>query len=657
VIPKGRAGELGYAKQVTPKVVAALEDYFDMAYPYIKLDVAVVPRFWGTMEHPGIVAMGQPLTLIRPDQETRPRKRSYANILAHEMSHYWFGDLVTMAWWDDTWLNEGLGEWSDMNITEAAEPTWRFRDDRVGIAVGAMYADEKLSTPPIRKPVTARADIQASFDNSITYFKSASTFRMFESFVGREAWRKFIHSYLRAHAWGNASAEDFLKDMSDNLGPAITTAMRSFLEQPGVPRIAAQLHCEAHKPPTVELSQQRSLPAGVTDPTPRLWNLPVCLRYGDGRSSFQECFPLSAATAVFELGQGNGPSANKPGGPRGCPTWMILNGDAVGYYRSTVEPTTARALLTPTSPIARAARPTPPERMMLVDDLAAAVDRDELSIDKLLPLAPLIAVDPDDKVARKAFSAAPIPLGGLDDAMYLAARRWYHKTFYARARQLGWHRRPKDSEELHELRRSIVPTVAYDDPALTAEANRLADQWLTTRGGVPDDLVGSVLSTAAWRGDAALFERYLATARNPRDRSEKQRMLGSLGAFADPALSEKALAIVLGHDFDLRDTLGVLWGVLGRRETRELGIAFVTAHLDELLARMREDEAAGLLSGLAGAFCDPGRRDQMAALVQPRAPRFGGAERHVARRLEAADQCIARVQRELPALRRVLGTK
>src|SRR6185436_1438011 len=112
-------------------------------------------------EHPGIVAMGQPLTLIRPDQETRSRKVDYANILAHELSHYWFGDLVTMAWWDDTWLNEALGEWSDMNITEAVEPTWRNRDDRVGMASSAMRADETLSTQSIRQPVTTREGIAA----------------------------------------------------------------------------------------------------------------------------------------------------------------------------------------------------------------------------------------------------------------------------------------------------------------------------------------------------------------------------------------------------------------------------------------------------------------------------------------------------------------
>jgi aminopeptidase N len=656
VVPKGRAGELGYARQVTPKVVAALEDYFDMAYPYGKLDVAVVPRYWGTMEHPGIVAMGQPLTLIRPDQETRGRKAGYANILAHELSHYWFGDLVTMAWWDDTWLNEALGEWSDMNITEAAEPTWRVRDERVGLAMSAMNADEALATRAIRRQVTTREGIAASFDNQITYAKGATMFRMFESFVGREAWRKFIHSYLSAHAWGNASAEDFLGNLSDNLGAPIAAAMRTFLEQPGVPRITAQLRCEANKPPRIELTQQRSLPAGVTDPEPKLWNLPVCLRYGDARSSAKECISLATATAAFELGAS--PPGTRSGELKsGCPTWIILNADALGYYRSTVDPAMVRALLTPSSATAKAARPTASERMMLIEDLSAAVLRDELAIDKMIELAPLIAADPDDKVARSALAAAPIPMNGLDDAMYRAARRWYQQAFQARAKQLGWHRGAKDSEERHELRQQLVPLVASEDPGLTAEATKLADQWLTDRTGLADDLARSALGVAAKHGDAARFDRYLAAATAARDRTEKQRLLGALGSFTDPALASKGLALVLGHELDLRDTLGILFGILAHRETRDLGFAFVTAHLDELLARMRDDEAAGLLGGLAGWFCSPDRKARMAELVVPRAAKIDGAQNQVTRGLEQADQCITLVQRQLPALRRLLKIK
>jgi aminopeptidase N len=653
VIPKGRAGELRYAREVTPKVVAALEDYFAMAYPYGKLDVAVVPRYWGTMEHPGIVAMGQPLTLIRPDQETRSRKRRYASILSHELSHYWFGDYVTMAWWDDTWLNEALGEWSDINITEAAEPSWRTRDSRLGIAERAMHADEALTTLAIRKPVTTRDAIQGSFDNAVTYYKGSSVFRMFEAFVGRDAWRTFINGYLRAHAWGNASADDFLRDAAGALGAPVAAALRTFLDQPGVPRVAAALRCEAGKAPRIELSQQRSLPPDAHEDAARRWQVPVCFRYGTAAASFRECRLLSTATAEFELGDtGRGDAT-----ARTCPSWLILNGDAVGYYRSVVDPAMARALLTASSPSARAAKSTPAERMMLVQDLSAAVDRGELGLDRLLALVPLIAADADDKAARGAVWSVELPLDGLDDAMYLAGRAWYHKAFGARARQLGWLRGPHDSEERHELRQAMVGAVAIDDPKLSAEAARLADRWLADRSGISDDLVGTALLVSARHGDMARFERYLAAAKAARDRTEHARLLAALGGFVDPAIARRSLALVLGHDLDVRDSIGILYGVLGHRETRDLSLEWLAEHLDELLARMRDDDASGLLSSLAGRFCDRARRDRIASLVAPRVAKYDGAQALVARGLVLTDHCIARVERELPALRRVLGAK
>jgi aminopeptidase N len=649
VIPKGRAGELRYAREITPRVVTALEDYLDLSYPYGKLDVAVVPRYWGTMEHPGIVAMGQPLTLIRPDQETRARKLGYTGILAHELSHYWFGDLVTMAWWDDTWLNEALGEWSEMNITEAAEPSWRIRDERVTIAAHAMHSDETLATQAIRQPVTTREGIAASFDATITYLKGAAMFRMFEAFVGRDAWRGVLVHHLASHAWGNASADEFLAGVADQLGPATAAAMRTFLVQPGVPRITGRLRCEPHQPPRLALSQTRSLPAGVVDPSPKHWDVPVCVRYGDARSAARQCHLLAAAgaanDAVIELG-------GRAGAPAGCPTWLVLNADALGYYRSTVDPAMARALLTPGSAIARAAKPTPSERMMLVEDLRAAVDRDELAADALLALAPLIAADPDAKVARSALTAASLPMQGLDDELHRAARRWLVRAFGARARQLGWQRGAHDSEELHELRQKLVPLIADDDPRLAAEARALADQWLAHRTGVTDDLVADVLAVAAHHGDAARFDRTLAAARSARDRTEHARLLAALGAFTEPALAERALALVRGHDLDLRDTLGIVTAVLAHRETRDLGIAFLTAHAGELLARMRDDEASWFLAELAGAFCDTERRQHMAQLTAPHATKIAGAQASVTRALEQASQCIARVQRELPALHR-----
>lgn len=649
VLPHGRAGELGYARQVTPKIVAALEDYFDMAYPFGKLDVAVVPRYWGTMEHPGLVAMGQPLTLIRPEEESRERKRGYAVILAHELSHYWFGDLVTMAWWDDTWLNEALGQWSDLNITEAAEPTWRVRDDRVDLAVRGMTADETLAAQAIRQPAETKEAIASSFDSALTYYKGSSVFRMIEAFVGREAWRELVRSYMRAHAWGHATADEMFVQIAETFGPATATSLRSFLEQPGVPRIASKLRCEAGQPPRLWLSQQRALPAGVSDPTPRLWSLPVCVRYGDARTSAQQCVSLSAPAVTVDL-------AGMP--KKACPTWLITNGDAVGYYRSTVDVKMARALLTPASPAAKRAKPTAAERMMLIEDLRAAVVRDELPLDKLLELVPVIAADPDDKVARSAVTAAlSLPLAGLDEQTYAAARRWLVKTFKARATALGWRRGPKDSEERHALRRALVPLVAIDEPALGAEAGRLAERWLADRSGLDDDLVAGALAVAARHGDAHRYARYVAALQAARDGNEKRRLIAALGGFGDPAIADKSLALVASGEIDLRDSLAIVYGALGLRETRDVALAFLAAHLDELLAKMRSDDAAGFLGGIAGITCDSDRRGKVAGLVARPAETIDGAKSKVARGLELADQCIARVQRELPALRRTIDAK
>ena len=640
IVPKGRAPELRWAKEVTPRVVAALEDYFDMDYQYGKLDVAVVPRYWGTMEHPGIVAMGQPLSLIRPEQETRSRKQSYANILAHELGHYWFGDLVTMAWWDDTWLNEALGEWLDMNITDSVEPKWRYRDERVEISLAAMSTDEALATQAMRQPVTTREGIGASFDNGITYFKGASLFRMFEAFVGPDKWRDAMRAYMRTHAWKNATADDLLATLSDKLGAPTASAIRTFLDQPGVPLIKAKLSCTG-KTGKLALHQQRALAAGVKDTVPnRTWNVPVCVRYGDS----------TAQRACIELDQADGELALDR-----CPTWFILNADSTGYYRSSVDLATAKALLTPTSAIAKAAKPTAAERMMLVADLRWMVSREELAFDKLLELVPLIAADPDEKVATWAFEAASFRSDPLSDALYAKEKKFLAKTFGPRARQLGWARAKSDSDVRHELRQALLGAVAKDDPVLSKQAETLADQWLADRTGIEDDLVGSVLATVTANGNQARFDKLLAAARSARDRSEQQRLLSALGGFRDPAIAAKALEIVRGTEFDLRDSRQILYSVLFRRETKAIGTKFVTEQIDALLARMRDDEASWFLGALASYPCTAQQRTVLAELVTPRAAKYSGADIAVKRGLEQSQQCIDDAARELPALQRFLA--
>jgi len=175
IVPRGRGPETAYAASVTPRIVTLLEDFFDQTYPYEKLDVAVVPHFWGTMEHSGIVALGQPLTLIRPGEETLQRRKSYVNIAIHELAHYWFGNVVTCRWWDDTWLNESLTTWLDHKLTGQFDPAWEFAlEGQANSAAHALETDSLITSPAVRKPITTNDDIIGAFDNGTTYSKGSS---------------------------------------------------------------------------------------------------------------------------------------------------------------------------------------------------------------------------------------------------------------------------------------------------------------------------------------------------------------------------------------------------------------------------------------------------------------------------------------------------
>lgn len=635
IIPKGRSDELAYAKQVTPKVVAALENYFDMDYPYGKLDVAVVPRFWGTMEHPGIVAMGQPLTLIRADQQSHDRELGYTNILAHELSHYWFGDLVTLAWWDNTWLNEALGQWLDVIITDAAEPSWNFPDERVRRATSAMGADETLSAQSIRQPVTTNEGIQASFDGDLTYNKGSTVLRQIEHFVGEAKWQAFIRAYVRKHAWGNATDQDFIGEMRAQLGDAAAASFEQYISQPGVP--LARVHAECKSVTQLVLDPMpRALPAGVHEATTdqRVFAVPVCVRYGDGKHSDTACSTGAAIATAY------------------CPTWIIPNAGAYGYYRSVIDPAIAKALLTPGSPIAKLAKPTRAEKLMLIADLGAMVKRDQLPVDQALPLVPLLVADPDPKLAQEAFEAAPFARNGLDEDLFLRVRAWSVGLYRPVAKRLGWQRGARDAIELHQLRIQAMRAAAPFDPALRARAARLVDGWLAQRVGLDDDLVDTALAAVARDGNAALFDRLLAAARKPRDRTEIPRFMRALGTFKDPVLAARARELVYGKDFDLRDSLDIVYVQLGRRETRDAMFDSLEQHLDEVLGRMRDDEASWELGAIASAFCDAAHRDRVAKLLVQRATKIDGAQAAVARGLELTDQCIAEVARETPALLR-----
>jgi alanyl aminopeptidase len=329
-----------------------------------------------------------------------------------------------------------------------------------------------------------------------------------------------------------------------------------------------------------------------------------------------------------------------------CPTWIEPNDDGVGYYRSKVDVALVKHEL------ARGSSPS--EKMMAVADLRAGVDRGDLAIDKVLEIAPLVVADPDERVAQYAVDAASFNANVLDEPLYKAAIRYIERVFGPLAHRLGWIRSKNDSDDKNHLRRTVLAMTAVWDDSLRAQAEKLADKWVADHTGLDNDLVDIALYVAAYRGDAARFDRYLAAAKAATDRQLQQRILRTLGGFRDPALAKRALDLVLDGGFDLRDSLGIIYGVVYSRENRELGWTWVKDHLDAMLAKMRDDEAAGMLAGIAGAYCDPVHRKAAEELVKPRTAKIDGADNYVTRALESSDQCIANLARELPALKAFL---
>jgi aminopeptidase N len=629
IIPHGRAAELRYAREVTPRIVDELEKFFDMPYPFGKLDVAVVPRFWGTMEHPGIVALGQPLTLIKPAEEGLRRKQSYANTAIHELAHYWFGDLVTCKWWDDTWLNEALGEWADGHITDALEPGWKFTLGRdVGNKAYAMWVDGQPTAHKIHLPVESKDDIQNSFDNAITYDKGQAVLDMIEHWVGEAKFMGAIRSYLRTHAWGNATEGDFVAALRTQLGAQAADVMTSFVEQPGVPIVTVAPSCDGGKA-RVRLSQQRFFAAGER-PSPSLWKLPVCMKWDGGRT----CTLLEQREQEVAL-----PS---------CPKWLMANEEGAGYYRVRYD---AKALesLRPALAAALSVR----ERAQLAADVSAEAESGTLPLPAALTVLPTLLADEDLRVfARGVRVLELVNPRELSDGERAAYGRAVAKLLGPRARRVGWAPQPGEDPAMARVRPMLLGLLAREahDRTVIAEAKKLAERWLADRKAVAPDMVDAVFAIAALGDDAKLYDRIVAEARKDNDRREREQLFLALGSFHKPSLLQRALDLVVDKQIDLRETTGIVYRGLYARETRDATWAFLQKNWDAITGRMRDDESLWLLRQVPTAFCDEAHRHEVEAFLTPRATARAGSSHGLSDALEEAKSCEATLARNRAAI-------
>ncbi len=639
VAARGRGARLAYALEHTAPLVAYLEEYFGTEYPYDKLDIIAVPDFAsGAMENAGAITFRETLLLLDPAQAPEDQRRGFAHVMAHELAHQWFGNLVTMPWWDDIWLNEAFATWMGTKTVAAVHPEYHADIGMVRSIHYAMGADSLVSARRIRQPIDTNHDIRNAFD-AITYRKGGGVLEMFERWMGEDTFRDGIREHMSRHRFGTATADDLLDALSQLAGQDVATPFNTFLEQPGVPLLEATRSC-GDEGNALVVRQRRYLPVGSAGDAAQRWQIPVCIRWGAGRETEDTCELVTEAEARIDLGER-------------CPDWVMPNARAAGYYRFTMPPEDI-ARLTGAGWRQLDAR----ERLSVADALSSAYSAATLEAPAVLGNAGRFAADEARYVAVEPMGLISFAREQVatDDAERARVAAFAERTYRARARALGWGPRRGRAEdgETALLRESVQSFLAHTARSAAArrEAARLGRAYLGDDGALHPDaveasLVSVVLAVAVQEGDAAFFDRLLERVLASDDALFRGHGLEALGSTHDPALAERALALALDPRVRVNEVTITLGRQLGMRETRDAAWVWLQAHFDDVFGRVATTRAGYAPWYLTG-FCSEARAAEVEAFFAPRIEALPGGPRNLAGALEAIRLCAARVdaQRE-----------
>ncbi|HJL14497.1 MAG TPA: M1 family metallopeptidase [Sandaracinaceae bacterium LLY-WYZ-13_1] len=634
VAVRGQGERLAYALEHTAPLLASLEAYFGVAYPYDKLDIIAVPDFAsGAMENAGAITFRETLLLLDPQRAPENQRRAFAYVMAHELAHQWFGNLVTMPWWDDIWLNEAFATWMGNKTVRDVHPEYQAHVGMVRSIHGAMRADSLVSARQIRQPIESNHDIRNAFD-AITYRKGGGVLEMFERWLGEETFREGIREYVNRHRFGTATADDLLDALSQMAGQDVGTPFRTFLMQPGVPLLRAERSC-GDDGNAMSVSQRRYLPVGSEGERDRTWQVPTCVRYGRGRSVEDTCELVTDAEARVDLGES-------------CPDWVMPNADAAGYYRWSLPAEGVERLMEDGW-----ARLSERERLSVADNLVAAFAADTVEAADVFEAFDRIARDDS-----RAVATAPTGLISwtrehvLEEDGRGEVEAWAERLYGRRARRLGWSARRRESGETGLLRADLLSFLAFTarSERVRREAARRGRAYIGYGGdgelhpdAVEPNLVGTALRVAVQEGDRAFFEALLEAVLASDDALFRSRGLRALASTHDSTLAQRALSLSLDARLRVNEVTDPLTTQLSMPETRGAAWDWMRDHFDEVFDRVATTRA-GYAPWYVSGFCSTRRAEEVEAFFGERIEALPGGPRNLRGALEAIRLCAARVE-------------
>jgi aminopeptidase N len=627
VTAKGKSNLTGLALDTAAALIAKLGDYFDVRYPYPKLDLVAVPDFGpGAMENPGLVTFRDTLLLVDPATATTASKRAQAMVIAHEFAHQWFGDLVTMKWWDDVWLNEGFATWAEAKVIDAWKPSFGATAEAISDTQTIMDTDALASARAVRQPVHSTSDAMEL--DRVVYDKGAGVLRMLESWLGADIFRRGVQRYIQDNAWKNAGAEDLFAALDFVSTQRVDALASGFLDHAGVPEVLVSWNCKNGGRARVELRESEWRPLGSGGTSQRTWTLPVCLASDAPRT--KSCFTLGAEPIVRDLGAR-------------CPSWLYPNADSTGYYRFLLGAPELGALAR--SALSAGAL-APAERVGLVSNAWAEVRQGAVGPAVLLDALPGLDGDANPHVVDQiALALRGIDSALVDGSARPAFRRYAAARMAGRKALLGWRpaRGAKEGDDRALERRAVLRTmgeVAYDKATL-AEAETLAAQWLANPSSVPGDAAAIALPAASLRAGASRLEQLRAALKGAATPEQRVLAVRAMGMFDDPAVLSSALDLVLTDELKLSDLRYLFGAIQGRPGVAPAVLAWEKQNWAKLTGRLPGAFGRGMLVAVAGDLCDRQALEDARAFFEEATRGIEGVRRALDEALERAGLCIA----------------
>ena len=590
--PPGREALTNFALETGAFALKYFSEYYGIDYPADKLDLVAIPDFAsGAMENLGCITFRETALLVDPERATQQELQRVADVVHHEVAHMWFGDLVTMRWWNGLWLNEAFATFMEMKCTDAFRPEWKRWVDFGLSRTAAFEVDSLASTRPIEYEVVSPKDSAGMFD-ILTYEKGAAVLRMLEQYLGEEGFRGGVRHYLTTHSYGNTDTTDLWDSLEEITAAPVRRLMDGWIFRGGYPLISAEL-AGTDDFPKLKLKQKRfSYRSDAPEVPGQGWIVPVIIKYGWDEYQSSAKLILDVAENTFDLSF--------------KPDWLVVNSGATGFFRVSYSDELLAALL------ARGLDSmSPSERYQLVDDRYSSLIAGQVSATEYLDLLRQLAGETDLSVWQRMCGT----LGALDRIVDEPARTAFQEVVRNLVRPalelLGFDPAEGEDPRTGQLRGTLLETLGSvgADPDAITRSRSIHDTFVVSPAGVDPALAAAAIGVIADTGGPEDFDLFWRRHQDAASPQLAVRYLHSLGRFRDPALTSRLLDLVL-DEVRTQDAPFTLGRALTNRSTGKLVWDFICGNWDLLLERFPANSIVRMVAGIA-TITDRGWAEQV----------------------------------------------